>query len=115
MHDNQEGLFVESTDGAVVTGNQFSATRDTAIFVDASSNGTYTGNTIIGQPGSTGMYVYDGSSNNSVTGNAIRLNDHGVVVDFTASAPATNAFNANCLANNFGAGVFTTGALVDLR
>jgi parallel beta-helix repeat protein len=115
VHNNQEGLFVESTNGAIVTGNQFSATRDTAIFADASSTGTYTGNTIVGQPGSTGIYVYDSSSNNTVSGNAIRLNDHGVIVDFTAGAPAGNLFHGNCIAGNFGAGVFTTGSLVGPR
>jgi parallel beta-helix repeat protein len=113
VHNNMEGLYIQTTNGVIVNNNAFASTRDTAIFVYLSNNGTYTGNTVLGQPASTGIYVYDVSSNNSVTGNAFRNGDFGVIVDFTGSgAPAANLFNGNCLAGNIGAGVETLGTLV---
>ncbi len=113
IHDNQEGLYIESSNGVIVSNNAFAATRDTAIFVSLSSSGTYTGNTVLGQPASTGMWVYDASANNSVTGNAFRNGDFGVIVDYSGTGkPAANLFNGNCLAGNIGAGVETLGTLV---
>ena len=113
VHDNMEGLYIQTTNGVIVSNNAFANTRDTAIFVYLSNNGTYTGNTVMGQPASTGMWVYDVSTNNSVTGNAFRDGDFGVIVDFTGTGtPASNLFNANCLAGNIGAGMETLGSLV---
>lgn len=113
VHNLMEGMYVQSTNSATVTGNSFMSVRDTSIFVYLSNNGTYSGNTVMGQPASTGMYVYDSSSTNSVTGNAFRNGDFGVIVDFTgAGTPASNLFNGNCLAGNIGAGVQTSGSLV---
>ena len=113
VHDNEDGIYLYNSNGASVTGNSLPNIRGIAVVVDLSNNGTYSGNTVMGQPASTGMYVYDSSSNNSVTGNAFRNGDFGVIVDFTgAGTPALNQFNGNCLAGNIGAGVSTTGTLV---
>lgn len=113
IHNNHEGLYIESSNGVIVNNNTFANTRDTAIYVSLSNNGTYTGNTVMGQPASTGMWVYDASANNSVTGNAFRNGDFGVIVDFTGTGtPAANQFNGNCLAGNIGAGMQTLGSLV---
>ncbi len=113
VHNNMEGLFVQSSDNATVTGNTFTSTRDTAIFTYLSNGGTYTANTLTGQAGSTGMYLYDASTNNTVSSNAFRFNDNGVFVDYTAAGkPTGNHFNQNCIAGNTVAGVATSGTVV---
>ncbi len=113
MHDNQEGLFVQSTDGATVSGNQFTNTRDTATFVYLSNNGTYDDNTLTGMTGSYGMYFYDASTNNAVHDNAVRFNDYGVLVDYSGpGAPTGNTFNMNCIADNTVDGMATLGTVL---
>jgi len=112
VHNNMEGLYVQSTDGVTASGNTFSNTRDTAVFVSLSNNGTYATNTITGQPGSYGMYVYDASTNNNVHDNAVRSNDYGVFLDYSGpGAPSGNAFNQNCIADNTVDGMATLGTV----
>lgn len=113
IHDNMEGMYVQQTDDAVITDNTFVDNYDASIFTYLSSDGVYSGNQVFGQTGSYGMYFYDDSSNNSVTGNAFRDHEYGLVLDYTGpSAPLTNAFNNNCIAGNVTAGMYLEGALV---
>jgi len=113
IHDNMEGMYVQSTDGATISNNQFSNTRDTAIFAYLSNNGTYNGNQLIGGAGSIGMYLYDATQNNGVTGNVISGNDYGVYVDYSGPGqPTGNHFNQNCIAGNTVHGMATAGTVV---
>ncbi|HYM15593.1 MAG TPA: right-handed parallel beta-helix repeat-containing protein [Dehalococcoidia bacterium] len=112
VHANMEGLYVQSTANVIVTGNVFSATRDTAIFTYLSNGGTYTSNQVTGQTGSYGLYFYDASTNNVVSGNAFRANDYGVFVDYSGPGlPTGNHLNQNCIAGNTIDGVATTGTV----
>lgn len=112
VHDNMEGMYVQQTNGAIVTDNTFTANRDASIFTYLSSNGLYTGNQIFGQPNSVGLYLYDASNNNAFTGNAFRNHEYGVIVDYTAGGPTGSNFDSNCIAGNITAGMATAGTQV---
>lgn len=112
VHDLMEGLFVVDTDYLSAGSNTFTNYRDTAIYAENSSNGVYTVNTMTGKPGSTGMYFYSTATNNSVQGSAIRLNDNGVIIDYTGGAATGNTFAQDCIAGNTAAGMQTVGTQV---
>jgi parallel beta-helix repeat protein len=112
VHDNMEGMYVQQANNAVVTDNTFTNNYDASIFTYLSSNGTYTGNQVFGEAGSFGMYFYDASTGNSVTGNAFRDHDYGLLLDYTGpSAPTSNVFNNNCIAGNTVAGMHLEGTV----
>ncbi len=112
VHDLMEGLFVVNTNWISAGGNSFTNYRDTAIYAENSNNGVYTVNTMMGKPGSTGMYFYSTSINNSVQGSAVRNNDNGVIIDYTGGAATGNTFAQNCIAGNTVAGMSTLGIQV---
>ena len=63
--------------------------------------------------GSPGVFLVACLPTGTSSGNAFRDGDFGVIVDFTGTGtPASNLFNANCLAGNIGAGMETLGSLV---
>ncbi len=114
IHDLMEGMYVENTQNVIVSGNSFTNYRDTAIVtLLGSSNGAYSGNTLLGKPGSFGIYVADNSTNNAFTTSAIRNNQDGITVDYTGSgAPTGNTFHQNCIAGNTTSGFTTVGTQV---
>ncbi len=112
VHDNMEGMYVQQTNGAIITDNVFTANYDASIFTFLSSNGLYTGNVTLGQAGSQGLYLYDASANNAFTGNAFRNHEYGVIVDYSAGDPTGSNFDGNCIAGNLTAGMATAGTQV---
>ena len=109
IHNLMEGMYVENTNNAIVSGNTFTNFRDTAIFTDASNGTTFNGNQVLGQPGNYGLYLYAGATNNIVTNNAFRNADYGVTLDYSGGAANGNTFSQNCIAGNTIAGMATIG------
>ena len=113
VHDGKDGMYVEGSSNATVSGNAFSSIREYVwVIYMGSSNGTYTGNTVMGTPTSLGVYIADNSTNNAFSGNAFRNNDYGVIVDYSwGVAPTGNTFQLNCIAGNATAGMATGGTV----
>lgn len=113
VHDSMEGMYVEASSNATVSGNTFSNVRDFVLVIwQGSSNGTYTGNRILGMPTSLGLYMADGTDNNVFSGNTFRDNDYGIYVDYSwGTAPTGNVFNLNCIAGNASIGMATAGVV----
>ncbi|MEX2159979.1 MAG: flexitail domain-containing putative surface protein [Dehalococcoidia bacterium] len=78
VHDNMEGIFVQSTSGIDVTGNTVTSTRDTGIFGFDITAGTLDDNDVTGN--TVGVWLAD-SSNNTVSASTISGNEHGIIID----------------------------------
>jgi parallel beta-helix repeat protein len=78
VHDNMEGVFVQSSALSTFNSNIITRSRDVGIFVFDSHNGTYDSNTITFND--IGWYNADGNGN-TLSNSDVSVNGTGIVID----------------------------------
>ena len=107
-------MYVENTDGVLVTNNVFTNNYDSGIAIyGGSDNGIYDFNVFNGVPASsTGIWLGDVTLNNRARNNQYLANGWGVIVDYNFGAPLGNEFNDSDFIGNTFAGFTQIGPLV---